>query len=311
MHIALPPKAKTSDELRNPPQSTMEIKNPRRILALGAPDSGVLSLLKGTSLRTLPYTHLANPPTADLTGSAPELITDTTAGLSHDWHLTTRYYTATLPIWLDEIPNIEDWRAEFIKPEAKEVVSVLGAWILCFRKPVNEADLDAVKASLQGIADVIERACGYSSDAVCLAVAMPQSMTPHLEKSSEEWEELCMEYGFEYVDSEAKGKNEFGEEMGVKRIEDALKANDWEGGDGGEFGFEDEEFGEGLDAEEAEMGMELFGLKAAVNGIEEDEEGQVEELEGMMRRMVAIKGVFASFNMAQDTIVIRLTILQI
>jgi hypothetical protein len=98
------------------------------------------------------------------------------------------------------------------------------------------------------------------------------------------------------VDSEAKGKNEFGEEMGVNRIEDALKANDWEGGDGDDFGFEDEEFGEGLDAEEAEMGMELFGMKAAVNGIEEEEkeEAQVEELEGMMRRMVAIKGEVAS-----------------
>jgi hypothetical protein len=173
---------------------------------------------------------------------------------------------------------------------------VLGAWIFCFRKPVKEADLDAIRASLQGIADVIERACGYSSDAVCLAVATSQSMTPHLDKSSEEWEELCMKYGFEYVDSEAKGKNEFGEEMGVNRIEDALKANDWEGGDGDDFGFEDEEFGEGLDAEEAEMGMELFGMKAAVNGIEEEEkeEAQVEELEGMMRRMVAIKGEVAS-----------------
>ena len=38
-------------ELRNfylqLPQHTMEIKNPRRILALGAPDSGVLKLLSG------------------------------------------------------------------------------------------------------------------------------------------------------------------------------------------------------------------------------------------------------------------------
>jgi hypothetical protein len=55
----------------------------------------------------------------------------------------------------------------------------------------------------------------------------------------------------------------------------------------------DDAFGESFDAEELEMGMELFGLKAAVNGIDEvddDEEGQVEELENMMRRMVAVKG---------------------
>jgi hypothetical protein len=170
---------------------------------------------------------------------------------------------------------------------------VLGAWIFCFRRPVTEADVDTIKETLQAIADVIEKACGYSGDQVCLAVAMPQSTTPYLEKSGEEWEELCMEYGFEFVDSEAKGKNEFGEEMGVKRVEDALKANEWDGGEGDEgldFG-DDEEFGEGLDAEEREMGSEMFGLKMAVNSVggEGNEEKQVEELEQLMRRMAAIK----------------------
>jgi hypothetical protein len=181
-----------------------------------------------------------------------------------------------------------------VKPEAKEVVSVLGAWILCFRKPVKEGELDKIKETLKAIADVIEKACGYGGDSICLAVAMPQSMTPYLEKTSEEWEELCMDYGFEFVDSEAKGKNEFGEEMGVKRVEEALKAHDWDGGDGGEGDFDfDGEFGEGFDAEELEMNMELFDMKGALHGQEEDgdeEEGQVEELEHMMRKMVAIKG---------------------
>ncbi|KAF2635272.1 hypothetical protein P280DRAFT_198417 [Massarina eburnea CBS 473.64] len=263
----------------------MEIRHPRRILALGAPDAGVLALLK------------------DLTGSAPDLVTDTTAGLSHEWQVSTKYYTATLPIWLDEIPNISEWRTEFTKPEAREVVSVLGAWIFCFRKPVTSAHLDTIKETLRAIADVIEKACGYGGDQVCLAVAMPQSTTPYLEKSAEEWDELCMEYGFEFVDVEAKGKNEFGEEMGIKRVEDALKAHEWDGEEGDE-GFEflgDEEFGEGLDAEEREMGNEMFGLKMAVNGVGGDGEGegegeaeeggedQVEELEKLMRKMVAVK----------------------
>ncbi|KAF2188965.1 hypothetical protein K469DRAFT_564934 [Zopfia rhizophila CBS 207.26] len=250
----------------------MEIQHPRRILALGAPESGVLSLLK------------------DLTGSAPELVSDSTAGLSHVWKLETRYYSASLPIWIDEIPDVGYWREEFIKPEAKEVVGVLGAWVFCFRKPVKEEQVETIKEALQAIADVIESACGYGADAVCLAVAMPQSTTPYLEKSSEEWEELCMVYGFEFVDAEAKGRNEYGEPVGIPRIEEALKAHNWEGG-GGDIDFQDEEgFGNSFDAEEVEMGMELHGMKSAVNGVEEeDEEAQVEELENMMRRMVAIK----------------------
>ncbi|KAF9732349.1 hypothetical protein PMIN06_002099 [Paraphaeosphaeria minitans] len=250
----------------------MEISNPRRILAVGAPGSGVLSLLK------------------DLTGSAPELITDTTAGLSHEWNLETKYYTAKLPIWIDEIPDVAEWRSEFTKPEAKEVVTAIGAWIFCFKKPVTEKDVDTIKETMAAIAKVVEAACGYNDDHVRLAVAMPQSITPYLERSAEDWDDVCMEHGFEFVDSEAKDKNQYGEEMGVKRVEDALKAQEWDdvGGDG-DFAFDDDGFGEGLDAEEREMGMEFFGLKNAVHGMDEDEEAQVEELEGLMRKMVAIK----------------------
>jgi hypothetical protein len=43
-----------------------------------------------------------------------------------------------------------------------------------------------------------------------LAVATPQSTTPHLEKTIEEWEAICSDCGFEYVDSEAKGRNKYG-----------------------------------------------------------------------------------------------------
>jgi hypothetical protein len=171
---------------------------------------------------------------------------------------------------------------------------VLGAWIYCFKKPVEEKDVDTVKDTMQAIADAIERACGYGGDQVCLAVAMPQSTTPHLEKSSEEWDELAMEYGFEYVDSEAKGKNEFGEPMGVHRVREALEAAEWDGADL-DFGEEDEEGFEGsFAAEEAEMNMELFGMKGALAGFEDGEGDsaeakEVEELEVMMRKMVTIK----------------------
>jgi hypothetical protein len=230
----------------------------------------------------------------ELTGSAPEPTYETTAGLTHEWRLETKYYTATLPIWIDELPNVAQWRTEFTKPEAREVVSVLGAWIYCFKKPVEEKDVDTIKETMQAVADAIERACGYGGDQVCLAIAMPQSTTPYLEKSSEEWEELAMEYGFEYIDSEAKGKNEFGEAMGVQRAREALEAAEWDGADL-DFGGEDEEGFEGsFAAEEAEMNMELFGMKGALAGLDDGEGGdtedkEVEELEVMMRKMVAIK----------------------
>ena len=156
---------------------------------------------------------------------------------------------------------------------------------------------------MQAIADAIERACGFSGDQVCLAVAMPQSTTPFLDMLSEEWEEICTDTGFEFVDFEKTGKNEFGEKVGVQRVREALEACEWESAEELDFGGDedgDEEGFGGFAAEEAEMNMELFGMKGALHGFgdeegekqsAEDEAKEVEELEVMMRKMIAIKGM--------------------
>ncbi len=89
------------------------------------------------------------------------------------------------------------------------MLTVLGAFVVCFRKPIDETALKELKVLLENVAEVVKEGCGLSWDGVCLAVAMPQSTTPFLEKSFEEWEELCQEFGFEFVDFEAKGRNEY------------------------------------------------------------------------------------------------------
>jgi hypothetical protein len=186
------------------------------------------------------------------------------------------------------------------------VITVLGAWLYCFRKPVTQNDLATIKDTMQAIAYVIERACGYGGDQVCLAVAMPQSTTPHLNMGSEEWEEIAMEHGFEYVDFESKEKNEFGEKVGVPRVREILETCEWESSEGLDVdlgGDDDEEEGfGGFAAEEAEMNMELFGMKSALHGFEEDaghekseedEAKEVEELETMMKKAMVIKGTLS------------------
>jgi len=149
---------------------------------------------------------------------------------------------------------------------------------------------------MQAIADAIDRACGYSGDQVCLAVAMPQTTNPYLDLPGEEWDELCADAGFEYIDFEKTDRNEFGEEQGVQRVREALEAGEWESSEGLDFGGDEEGFGD-FAAEEAEMNMELFGMKGALRGDEgvgepsaEEKAKEVEELEVMMRRMIAIKG---------------------
>ncbi|KAF7943622.1 uncharacterized protein EAE97_005693 [Botrytis byssoidea] len=276
----------------------MEISHPRRILAVSRPDSGLVDLLKG------------------LTGSAPALTGDSIAGVTHDWPIKTNYYTASVPIWLDEIHEPEIWCKEFLAPEAREVLTVLGAFIVCFRKPVDEAELQAFKILLESVAEVVKEGCGYTWDGVCLAVAMPQSTTPYLEKSFDEWEELCQEHGFEFIDFESKGRNEYSEPMGLERLKEALEANEWEGGDddgeGIDLGnFEDDgddnkSIGFGIEA--AELEMEMFGMKQAIYGESsgktnpeeeiENEDG-VEQLEALMLRMQAVKDMGADLPEAE------------
>lgn len=52
------------------------------------------------------------------------------------------YYSATIPIWHDKLPlslpELERWEEEWLKEEAGEVVRAVGAWVLVFRKAVNE-----------------------------------------------------------------------------------------------------------------------------------------------------------------------------
>ena len=67
-----------------------------------------------------------------------------------------------------------------------------------------------IKSTLEAVSTVVRKGCRYGWDGVCLAVSMPQSVTPHLPLEFEEAEELCREAGFEYIEGDAKGRNEFG-----------------------------------------------------------------------------------------------------
>jgi hypothetical protein len=148
-----------------------------------------------------------------LTGASPSPATDSIAGTTHHWPIKTNYYAAKIPIWLDEISEPQVWSSEFLTPEAREVLTAIGAFVVCFRKPINDAALVEVKSLLEHVSEVVKEGCGYSWDGVCLAVAMPQSTTPYLEKSFNDWEDLCQEFGFEFVDFESNGRNEYSGEL--------------------------------------------------------------------------------------------------
>ncbi|OJD31200.1 alpha and gamma adaptin binding protein p34 protein [Diplodia corticola] len=320
----------------------MEISNPRRMLVVGAPDSGVLEFLTDLTTTAPPPPRPAAPTEdADSSAGNPNDPNDPTAaagpanntsiaGLTHAWTLTTPYYTTTIPIWIDEIARPAAWRDDFCRPEAREVVAAVGAWVYVFRKPPADAgremetERDRVLQTMRGIREVVEKGAGMGWDGVCLAVGVrgragglvgtSEVVVAGVEEEgegkwgAEEWEDAARERGFEYVDAEAEGRNEFGEVQGMARVREALEANEWEGDDGaGLSDFEelegegsgDEDWNKTFAAEEAEMGLELLGLKTELNGGDgddadgEDQAAQVEELERMMSKLSGIKDLAA------------------
>jgi hypothetical protein len=71
----------------------------------------------------------------------PTNASGTVAGLSHEWTVETAYYSATVPIWTDEIIDAQEWQEAFQSDEAKEVRDVMAAYVVVFRKPIDKKNL--------------------------------------------------------------------------------------------------------------------------------------------------------------------------
>ena len=256
-----------------------------------------------------PHKIAIHSPHVDLTGSIPSLDTSgSVAGAIHEWDIKTNYYSAKVPIWIDEIADQSQWEQEFSREEAKEVVEAIGGWIYCFEKkniPAESQDRDnvyeEVEKGMKAVEAVVTNACGYAWEGTRVAVAMA-SRTPKSTQNTldpEEWEERCREYGFEFVDAAATGKNEFGELVGLARLKEALETNDWSPTT--EDTTADEAFGD-FEAEKAQLNAELWGLKASLLDpnanlnddvdFQDEEAMQVEDMQRLMSQALAIRGRF-------------------
>lgn len=249
-----------------------------------------------------------------MTGSAPSPdVNGSTAGLTHEWIAETAYYKAKVPIWIDEVPDFAVWKTDFIAAEAKEVVDAVGAWVYCFPRQVDDSIDNEVDEAMKSIQEVVEEHC-CGSDVVLLAVATPATKEAKQEsrkdKNRDAREDMCTQYGFEYVEYGAVGKNEFGEKVGFERLKEALEATEWAAGSDDELsveepGLKENDDEDGFECEQAESFAELLDMKAALVGKDEDDEddeaesehfitpesqaAEVEDLDRMLSQLLAVK----------------------
>lgn len=268
-----------------------------------------------------------------LTGTSPaprtvDPTTTTTAGLTHALDLDTKYYRTSLPIWLDETASASAWKEDFLTPEAAEVIRAVGAWVVVFRLGGTVEEQTHVRDLIAAVGEVIDKAFAEEGgqdawDGALLAVSMGRSGTVQSAKpeesivtaqdEDEQWDDACLEHGFEYVNGTATGGSAL-DKKGVERVREALEANDWSnqaaaaGSDEDEIPSDDGNLdaAAGMKVERAELGAEFARLKLDLQGQTtqdgEDEEVKVEELERMMKHLQAARGQFLrlSFSIHSD-----------
>jgi len=164
----------------------------KKILILGRPKSGKLSLVKA------------------LTSSLPPgLINESTphSGLIHSVTLTTRYFSTEAGIWIDEIPeDSELWLDEYLSEEATPVLRSLAAIILTVTpgEPSVEKDIKILR-KLNDRGDQVEW------DATSLVIGRKSSNSDAYSSVLS----LCDEHTLEFINLNDSGKNEFGGEGAV------------------------------------------------------------------------------------------------
>jgi alpha- and gamma-adaptin-binding protein p34 len=206
----------------------------------------------------------------------PESASTTLAGTTHALNLTTAYYTASVPVWLDLISSPEEWAESFLSPEAKEVLEVLGGVVIVFPLPTTQGSKESEKAKelIQHVGKVVKEGLGgweWDGVGLCLGVGELDDI--------DEWDECAAEWGLEFVQVRGKAtddRNEFGgtlsatpfffsrrdfllfislgpvltknfiEKTGISRAREALEANDW-AQVGGDLGSDLEDFETPLD----------------------------------------------------------------
>lgn len=274
--------------------------------------------------RTIPTSDTDILPPSTSGTSLQPAATASTAGLHHTVEINNSYYRAKIPVWLDEPFGPNEWKADFLSEEAGEVVRAVGAWIVVFRLNWTLDSRSHVLDTMAAVKEVISHAYGGDEtawDGICLAVGWPSGIVGKsggddaalstMVEEVRDWDDECLEHGFEFVDGRrGSEKNSHGELGGVARVREALEANNWDIDAEAELDFLNDDLeemgpfhggaeeGYGFDRERLEMEKELMDLKIGIQqgtrNDEEDEARGVDELETMLGKMMAVRGMFSS-----------------
>ena len=254
-------------------------KSKKKILIIGRPKSGKLSLVKA------------------LTSSFPSGLTDEStphSGLIHSITLTTPYFSTEAGIWIDEIPeDSELWLDEYLSEEATPVLQSLAAIMLTVApgEPSAEQDIKILRK-------LNDRGDQVDWDATTLVIGRK---SPNGGAYSSLLS-LCDDHTLEFINLNESGKNEFGgsklfftddvdqvEKQGLPRVLEVLHTCDWTSSPS-----EDDESMGSLQDGELEFELRAFGDDLQEEDKQIGSEHDVEYMERMMTMLLSARGSIAT-----------------
>ncbi|KAJ6096636.1 hypothetical protein N7486_007382 [Penicillium sp. IBT 16267x] len=206
-----------------------QIANSRRLLILAPPTQSVsiipplLYALTDVPVHDLPQPEQSTPAEASssttppkdkdiASPTPPDTITSFAGYTTHSpLRLNTKYYSAEIPIWVDEVPfpeneetapsqtstdaGVQQWRTEFLSDEAEVVRDAVGALLVCVKNPsetdprhgpdpASRTDVRAILDLMRDIGAVKERiddergGMGGDVSGIFVLVGAPKSEIP-------------------------------------------------------------------------------------------------------------------------------------
>ncbi|KAJ5983662.1 Alpha/gamma-adaptin-binding protein p34 [Penicillium waksmanii] len=282
------------------------VPNPRRLLILTPPTQSpsiippLLHTLSGVPITEIPNSqpsqsqrqaqsqYLPNPPSQATQPTAP-------------LRLSTKYYTAEVPIWVDEVALLsapknnsnsnsnptstststpdsssgsETWKNDFLSEEAQIVREAVGALVVAVRAPAprNDANADVDVAQSEDVLALSALMRDIGAVKGCIDEERGGMDVP-----VGWWEDRLFDmglFGWEVVEwdplgeEKEKTRNKFGEYEGMPRIKEVLETHDWSAA--GEDGLDDDLEAEllGFDREGGSgFGMEVNELEREMLGL--------------------------------------------
>jgi len=200
---------------------------PNHVLIIGPPNSGKLRIAD---------LFLEN----DVKTTRSEIDEDSHSGIIQVTSLSTKYYTVSLKLMIDEYPSsrhklsededsikeLIEWKNEFFTHEADELREAIDGIILTFNMNTGESNfLSNLLTQVDDIRARLEED-GNWNGFLAIIGTVPTGEGVELFKM-DQIEDEVLTRGLEFINFEKSGTNEYRELVGKDRLKELLETHDW------------------------------------------------------------------------------------